>query len=133
MKYFLYNIHTIFKRLSFFSLMLFLLFSSKESLAQLSGSYTIGSGGTYSTFAAAAADLNSQGVSGAVTFNIFSGTYTEQFVIGNITGTSASETIVFQAQSGNAADVDVQFTASSTGDNYIARLNGTDFITFQNM
>ena len=96
MKYFLYNIHTIFKRLSFFSLMLFLLFSSKDSLAQLSGSYTIGSGGTYSTFAAAAADLNSQGVSGAVTFNVISGTYTEQFAIGNISGSSINNTITFQ-------------------------------------
>ena len=100
--------------------------------AQLSGTYTIGSGGNYATLTAAAADLNAQGVNGAVTFNIISGTYTEQFEIGVVTGVSQVNTITFQSQSGNAADVILQFVQVS-GSNYITRLNGTDYITFQNL
>ena len=42
--------------------------------AQLSGTYTIGSGGNYTTINAAVTDLNTQGVNSAVTFNILSGT-----------------------------------------------------------
>ena len=52
-----------------------------SSFAQISGTFTIGSGGNYATFTAAAADLNSVGVDGPVTFNVLSGTYTEQFEI----------------------------------------------------
>ena len=104
-----------------------------SSFAQLSGPYTIGSGGNYTTFTAAAADLNSVGVDGSVIFNVISGTYTEQFEIGIVSGTSAINTIIFQSQSGNNADVEIQFTASAAVTNYIARLNGADYVTFQNM
>ena len=41
----------------------------------LSGTYTIGSGGSYSSFNAAFSALSTNGVSGAVTFNVFSGTF----------------------------------------------------------
>ena len=99
--------------------------------AQLSGIKTIGPGGDYTTFAAAASDLNSVGVGGAVTFEVIPGTYTEQFELGSISGASASNTIVFQSQSGNAADVTVQFSQPS-GANYIVRLNDADYVTFQN-
>ncbi|MCK5453943.1 MAG: hypothetical protein KAJ16_06255, partial [Calditrichia bacterium] len=101
--------------------------------AQLSGTYTIGSGGNYATFTAAVTDLNSLGVNGAVTFDVLAGTYTEQFEMVSVSGASSSNTITFQSQTGMAADVIVQFTASSAGNNYIVRLNGADFITFQNM
>ena len=100
--------------------------------AQLSGTYTIGSGGNYTSITAAVTDLNTLGVNSAVTFNILSGTYDEQFEIGIINGVSASNTITFQSQTGNAADVIIQFIQVS-GSNYIVRLNGTDYITFQNL
>jgi hypothetical protein len=112
---------------------LFLFSLPLSSFAQLSGPYTIGSGGNYTTFAAAVADLNSVGVNGPVTFNVISGTYIEQFDIGNVSGTSATNTIIFQSQSGDNTDVEIQFTANETGTNYIARLNGADYVTFQNM
>jgi len=129
----IYLLHNAFKKLSFSSLFIVLLFSGEYAFAQLSGSYTIGSGGSYNSISDAVTDLNSVGVNGAVTFNIISGTYTEQFSIGNISGSSGTNTITFQSQSGDAADVIVQHTASSAGDNYVAQLNGTDYISFQNM
>ena len=81
-----------------FSLLLSGLFFYNTAFGQaLSGSYTIGSGGSYSTFTAAVADLTSNGVSGPVTFNVISGTYTEQISIGSISGASSTNTITFQS------------------------------------
>src|ERR1700722_13948537 len=75
------------------------LFSTNTSNATgLSGPYTIGSSGTYSSFSAAASDLATYGVSGPVTFTVAAGTYSEQPVIGKITGASATNTITFVGQ-----------------------------------
>jgi len=99
--------------------------------AQLSGTFTIGSGGTYASFTDAVSALNSQGVSGSVVFNVLTGVYDEQFEIGTINGVSGSNRVSFQAQTGNAADVTLQFSQTA-GANYIIRMNGSDYITFQN-
>jgi hypothetical protein len=53
-------------------------------LMPLSGNYTVGSGGTYATVAAAVADLMSKGVAAAVTFQLKDGTYAEQIAIAGI-------------------------------------------------
>ena len=103
-----------------------------QLVAQLSGNRTIGSGGDFASFSEAVDTLNAQGVDGAVTFNVLSGTYMEQFEIGSITGASAANTIVFQSESGNTADVTVQFEQTS-GANYIVSLNDADYVTFQNI
>ncbi|MEM1096024.1 MAG: right-handed parallel beta-helix repeat-containing protein, partial [Bacteroidota bacterium] len=102
--------------------------------AQLAGTYTIG--GTspdYATFAAAAADLDANGVSGAVVFNVRTGTYTEQLTLGAVTGTSATNTITFQSESGTASDVTLQFTPTSSSDNWTVQLTDTDHVIIQNM
>ncbi|MEM6646875.1 MAG: hypothetical protein AAF730_11540, partial [Bacteroidota bacterium] len=102
--------------------------------AQLAGTYTIG--GTspdYATFAAAAADLNTNGVSGAVIFDVRTGTYTEQLTLGAVTGTSATNTITFQSESGTASDVTLQFTPTSSSDNWTVQLIDTDHVIIQNL
>ncbi|HJW28109.1 MAG TPA: T9SS type A sorting domain-containing protein [Saprospiraceae bacterium] len=105
---------------------------STSSHAQLSGTKAIGSGGDYATFTAAVTALTSQGVSGAVTFNILTGIYNEQIEIGSIAGGSGDNTITFQSQSGNAADVTLTFTPNDTN-NFVVRLVQADNVTFQNM
>ncbi|AEV34437.1 PKD domain protein [Owenweeksia hongkongensis DSM 17368] len=70
-------------------------------MGQLSGAYTINgsspTGGTnYQTFTAAVSALTSNGVSGAVTFNVQAGTYTEQISISAISGASTTNTITFK-------------------------------------
>ena len=102
--------------------------------AQLSGTYTIG--GTspdYATLSAAVADLNSNGVSGAVTFNIRSGSYTDNAVINNVAGASATNRIVFRAETGNPADVTITNSASSTTNNYVFKLNGAKWVTIRDL
>lgn len=101
------------------------------SYAQLSGTYTVG-GATpdYPNIVAAVNDLNNQGVSGAVTFNIRTGTYTGQVIINKVTGASSTNTITFQSETHDPADVTVNFGPGSSN-NYIIRLNNADYITLR--
>ena len=117
--------------LAAFALLTFSMFSVQ---AQLSGSYTIGTSGNYASFSAAVSALTTSGVSGPVTFNVASGTYTEQVTIGSITGASATNTITFQSVTGDSSDVVLEYpTSTSSTNNFTLYLNGADFITFKNM
>ncbi len=101
--------------------------------AQLSGTYTIGGvAPNYATVADAVNALNSVGISGPVTFNIRSGTYTGQYTINTITNASASNTVTFQSETGNKTDV-ILTNSSSSASNFTVRLSGADYVTFQNM
>lgn len=65
-------------------------------LTPLNGNYTIGSTGSYPTFAAATTALYAGGVSGPVVFTVQPGTYNESVVVPNgISGVSSTNTIVF--------------------------------------
>jgi hypothetical protein len=112
---------------------LLVLLFSQPGIAQLSGTFTIGTSGNYSTLTAAVEDLVNQGVNGAVTFNILNGNYQEQIRIGNINGVNAANRITFQSQSGNAADVQIFYSASGTNDNYVIKLDSAKFISFKNL
>ncbi|MEN2283758.1 hypothetical protein AAGF08_16560, partial [Algoriphagus sp. SE2] len=115
-------------------LLLFFHFSFGFSVAQqLSGSYSIGASGDYSTFSDAISALTTNGVSGPVIFDVQSGTYTEQVVLGAISGASETNTITFQSQSGNAGDVVLSHTANSTVDNYVISLEGASNLIFKDM
>ncbi|MEJ2053569.1 MAG: hypothetical protein P8X42_06580, partial [Calditrichaceae bacterium] len=116
-----------------FVLFLFFVIPGKQAYAQLSGSYTIGAGGDYTGFNDAVTDLTSLGVSGAVTFNVISGSYDEQIEITAISGVSAANTITFQAQSGSADDVTLYHMAAGSEDNYVIRLDGASYINFNNL
>lgn len=78
----------------------------------LFGTYVIGSSGAadYATINAAVTDLIDCGISSAVIFEIETGTYSERITLPLVTGVSASNTITFRSQSGNAADVTIDDT-----------------------
>ena len=102
--------------------------------ASLNGTYTIGgTGSDYPTIAAAAADLNSYGVCGPVVFNIRTGTYLGQLSLGNISGSSAINTIKLQSEANHVDSVIINYTASATTDNYLIKLSGTKYINFNNL
>ncbi|MEI6507344.1 MAG: GEVED domain-containing protein [Bacteroidota bacterium] len=102
----------------------------------LSGTYTInplGSGTTnFTSFASAVTALNCGGVSGPVTFNVASGTYTEQLSISAITNSSAVNNVVFQSASGLSSAVTLTFNGTSTN-NYTLQLFGATNVKFRNM
>jgi hypothetical protein len=100
-----------------------------SALAQLSGSYTIGASGNYTTIDAAVSALNSNGVSGAVTFTIASGTYTPPtggWNINAITGASATNTITFKP----AASATVVISGSTNNQYGVFNLSGTKYLIF---
>ncbi|PLX31762.1 MAG: hypothetical protein C0600_04790, partial [Ignavibacteria bacterium] len=102
--------------------------------AAISGTFTIGGASPdYATFSDAVSDLNSYGVCGPVVFNVRSGTYNEQISLDAIAGASAINTITFQSESGNRADVNVTYGASGTGDNWVMKFGDAEFVTFRNM
>lgn len=104
-----------------------------EQRAQLSGTFTIP--GSYSTVAAAIADLNSQGVNGPVYMQVAAG-YTETAPTGGYmltaTGTSTAP-ITFQRSGIGSNPLIVAFTGSSTSFSNtvdcIWKMSGTDFLT----
>uniref|UniRef100_UPI00258A52D8 HYR domain-containing protein n=1 Tax=Algoriphagus sp. TaxID=1872435 RepID=UPI00258A52D8 len=115
-----------------FLCLFFFMFASHGFAQQLSGTYIIGASGDYTTFNAAVSALTTNGVSGPVIFEVQTGTYSEQVVLGTITGSSATNTITFQSQSGNASDVDIRFGSTSTSI-FTVRLEGASHLRFKNL
>ncbi len=72
---------------------------------QLSGSYTIGDGQTYVDVSAAISDLQNEGVSGPVVFNIIPGTYAVHVTMNQVPGGSETNTITFQSSTQDSSDV----------------------------
>ncbi|MCF8298418.1 MAG: right-handed parallel beta-helix repeat-containing protein [Saprospiraceae bacterium] len=101
----------------------------------LAGIYTIGldAADDFSSFTAAANAVSGRGISASVTFNVDSGSYNEQFEITDIPGTSSSKTVLFQSVTGDSSDVVVSFDASSTIDNYVVKIDGSDYVTLKNL
>ncbi|NBV14867.1 MAG: hypothetical protein EBS07_12510, partial [Sphingobacteriia bacterium] len=94
----------------------------------MGGTYSIGSTGNYTTFAAAIADLQTYGVCSPTLFQVANGTYAETLIIPQITGANSINTITFESLSGDSTSVNLQ--GSST---YVLFLNSADFIRIRRM
>lgn len=99
----------------------------------LTGSYTIGAGGDFPTFSSAVNALEQCGVGGPVTFIVNSGTYNEQITLQEITGMSATNTVTFQSQTGNAADVTLNYAPTGYSENWTVNLDGGDYFRFMHL
>lgn len=117
-----------------FLLTLSLLFATVVN-AQLSGTYSISSNSSsnpdFTSLSAAATALEA-GVSGQVVFEIAPGTYEEYVTINEINGASATNRVIFRGMGGDNQQVVITSNAGYT-DNSTIKLNGTDYITFENM
>ncbi|NLM93611.1 MAG: hypothetical protein GX168_11765 [Bacteroidales bacterium] len=98
----------------------------------LSGTYTVGPNGDFLTLTEANTALHTEGVSGPVIFQLESGIYTEQITINGILGTSEVNTITFESQTGNAADVTVRISATSVN-NFTINLVNASHLRFRNL
>jgi hypothetical protein len=104
----------------------------------MGGVYTIGGtpGPTnFATFGAAITAMQGCGIGSAVTFEVASGTYTEQVSIPAIVGASATNTITFEGGNGNAATRILTFAtgASGSGLSHVLRFNNCSNVFFRNM
>jgi len=118
-------------QIKLFALIIFILFLNSHLFSQLSGTYTIGSGGNYATISAAVSSLVSNGVSGPVIFNIRTGNYNEQITIDSISGVNSINTVTFQSESGNAPDVNI-YNKTMISD-YTINFFRAAFITLKNI
>jgi hypothetical protein len=110
-----------------------LLILSLPSFGQLSGTYTIGSSGNYSTVVAAVNALNTNGINGNVTFNIASGTYTGSLTLNNFVG-NTQYNVVFQSATQDSTDVIIQqASGTSSGNNFALRFNQAKNIEFKHL
>ncbi|MFZ4401773.1 MAG: T9SS type A sorting domain-containing protein [Bacteroidales bacterium] len=100
----------------------------------LSGTYTVGSGGSYSTIEAAITSLNNTGIGvGGVTFNVLAG-HTETFStptagILNTTG-SITKPIIFQKSGTGANPLITAATGTTINSDGVIKIAGGDYITF---
>ena len=111
-------------------------FSTIASLeAGLSGIKTIG--GTtpdYATFGDALTAMNTYGLCGAVIFDVRDGIYNEQLNIdaANI-ATDATNNVTFRSENGDASLVTLSFAGTAIANNFVVKLVGADYITFEDL
>jgi hypothetical protein len=74
-------------------------------LDPLSGNYTVGVNGNFSSISEAVSALATDGISGSVVFSILPGTYNDNVVIDSVPGMDSNRTITFCSSTGNAEDV----------------------------
>ncbi|RZL15845.1 MAG: T9SS type A sorting domain-containing protein, partial [Hymenobacter sp.] len=104
-----------------------------QTPSPLNGAYTINNaaptGGTnFARFSEAADALNLNGVSGPVTIAVTGGPYTEQFLLGQVAGTSATNTLVV-----NGGGSTIRFASTNSAQRAVVQLNGTDYTTISNL
>ncbi len=100
----------------------------------LNGTYTIGgTSPNYATITDAVNDLNAYGICGNVIYNIRTGTYNEQISIAQIAGTSATDSVIFQSETGINTDVVIYYNNSTLNNNYIFEFKGADYVTMKNL
>lgn len=100
----------------------------------LSGTFTLGGpSADFTGFAELQVVLDSVGLCGATTIKINTNVYNEQLRIGNVLGTSDSTQLTFESASGLNTDVTIKYAASSTADNYVIKLDGSQYVNFKNI
>jgi hypothetical protein len=98
------------------------------------GTYTIGAtNADYPSITAAVNDLNTKGICSAVIFDIQPDTYTGQYTINNIAGSSATNTITFESMNNDSVNVILQYDAVNATDNFVFKCNGTNYISFKGL
>ena len=100
---------------------------SVQIFSGLTGTYNIPN--DYATLTDAAADVMLKGLCGHVVMEINSGTYNEQFTLGEILGADQDATLTWTSSSGNASDVKIQYSTTAN----VVQLSGSDWVTFQDL
>lgn len=102
-------------------------------MSSMGGAYTIGgSDPDYTTFNDAITDLVNYGVCDSVVFNVRSGTYNEQITLPIVGGTSVSNNITFQSETGDTADVRIEYFGTASDPSLLV-LDRSQYSTFRNM
>lgn len=108
--------------------------TSNLCLALPAGTYTVGTGGTYSSIQDAVNAITCGGVAGPVVFQILPGTYYGRYTINAVPGSSATNSVMFTSSTGSAADVTLLCdTASAAPHRDIFRVQNASNVSFSNL
>lgn len=100
----------------------------------LCGTYTIGGPNPdFETFSDVASVLNDAGVTCPVTFLVRDGIYYEQFILRNIPGASATNTITFRSESGDSTLAVLQIDPGAQKYEPMIWLEGTKYVRFEGL
>ncbi|MCF8297562.1 MAG: right-handed parallel beta-helix repeat-containing protein [Saprospiraceae bacterium] len=104
-------------------------------MAMAPGTYIIGSGPSadFSSFNEAITAMYSYGICGSITFNVESGTYTEQVYLNELFGLDSGRTVTFKSLTGNPNDVVLMYDATYLPNNCVINFDGADYFQFKNM
>lgn len=87
----------------------------------------------FPSFAAAVQQISQSGVCGSLVFEVEPGTYDEQLHLGFIEGVEENSNITFKAQNGDRTSVVLSFQPVNAETNYVLAVEGTHFVTFENI
>lgn len=102
-----------------------------EIRARLSGNYTVGTGGDFTTVKDAVDALNIYGVCGPVLMEILTGTYTGAINLNNITGANNGSRIIFKSKTGNTGDVIIAHNPQNS--DYVFRMSNASYVTLKDI
>lgn len=107
---------------------------TKYLVSPLNGPYTIG--GTnpdFDSFPEVADVLNTAGITGPVTFFVRNGIYYDEFILRDIQGTSAVNTITFRSESGDSTLTILKIIPGASKYESLIYLDGTQYINFRQL
>ncbi len=97
------------------------------------GTYTVGFGGDYPSIDSVETALMKLGIADPVTFAFLEGSYNDFYLdLKDVPGASFNDTVIFQSQFNDPSTTILNGEQDPLA-TYMIRLNGTDYVTFQNM
>jgi gliding motility-associated-like protein len=108
--------------------------TSRELSGPLCGTYTVGgTDGDFATLSQVAEVLNSAGITCPVEFLIRDGLYYDKFILRQIAGSSADNTITFRSESQDSSKVTVKIEPDAVNYEPMALLDGTQYVVFRQL
>jgi pectin methylesterase-like acyl-CoA thioesterase len=101
--------------------------------APLSGNYTLGSGGDFSSFAEAIDALMAYGAVDSVTIGVLPGTYQEQVTLPVLPYLSNNNRVIFKSSTGDSLDVTLTYTPQTGDELHTLRFAGSEYVEFHQM
>jgi pectin methylesterase-like acyl-CoA thioesterase len=101
-----------------------------STIEPLNGHYTVSQAGAFTTLDSFTEALMEFGISGNVVFEMVSETYTGNISLKDIPGAGENSWVTVRPASGEKPIIT---SIQDVANNYIVKLNGTDYITFENL
>jgi len=113
-----------------YSFLIFFVCTTYLGLSQLSGTGIVNAsgGGNFTSLSQAAEAINTQGINGTYTLQLAPGTYSEQIVLNNNTGS-----LIIESQSGNPDDTMIQYFDATDEAQHVIRLEEVSNVTIRNL